>query len=127
MSSDVELTAVGQVARTVRDIAEAERWYRDALGLEHLYTFGKLAFFACGGTRLMLSQAEDVNDAESLIYFKVADIVAACAALRDRGIEFVSAPHIIHRHDDGVEEWMAFFNDPEGRALAIVSAVTPQR
>ena len=43
--------AIGQIARSVTDIAAAERWYRDVLGLTHLYTFGTLAFFDCGGTR----------------------------------------------------------------------------
>ena len=28
---------------------------------------------------------------------------------------------MIHRHDDGTEEWMAFFNAPDGRPLAIMS------
>jgi methylmalonyl-CoA/ethylmalonyl-CoA epimerase len=28
---------------------------------------------------------------------------------------------MIHRHDDGTEEWMAFFNDNEGRPLAIMA------
>lgn len=52
MTGNLELGPLGQVSRSVRDIGESERWYRDALGLPHLYTFGKLAFFDCGGTRL---------------------------------------------------------------------------
>lgn len=119
------MAAVGQIARSVQNIGESEQWYRDTLGLEHLYTFDRFAFFDCGGTRLMLSQGEHVNDAESLIYFKVADIESAYHELRERGIEFVDAPHMIHKHEDGVEEWMAFFNDPEGRLLAIMAAVHP--
>jgi hypothetical protein len=50
MSGSVQLGALGQVARAVSDIAKAEAWYRDVLGLPHLYTFGTLAFFDCGGT-----------------------------------------------------------------------------
>jgi hypothetical protein len=34
-------------------------------------------------------------------------------------------PHLIHRHADGTEEWMAHFHDPEGRPLAIMSQVKP--
>lgn len=30
---------------------------------------------------------------------------------------------MIHRHADGTEEWMAFFKDPDGRTLAILSQV----
>jgi len=50
----------------------------------------------------------------------VADIRSAHADLSARGVQFVSAPHMIHRHDDGTEEWMAFFEDNECRPLAIM-------
>lgn len=112
--------ALGQVARSVRDVTEAEMWYRDVLGLPHLYTFGSLAFFDMGGTRLLLSQAEPVASAESLLYFLVPDIEAAHGLLESRGVQFLNAPHMIHRHADGTEEWMCFFNDPEGRPLALM-------
>src|SRR5262249_24260824 len=39
------LGAIAQISRTVRDIQQAEQWYGQVLGLRHLYTFGKLAFF----------------------------------------------------------------------------------
>lgn len=116
---------VGQVARSVTDISESEAWYRDVLGLDHLYTFGELAFFDCGGTRLMLSQAEDKPGDESIIYLRVADITATHARLAGAGVEFINAPHMIHKHEDGAEEWMAFLKDPEGRPLGIMSVSTP--
>ena len=53
--ADLQLGQIGQIARSVKDLAEAERFYRDVLGLRHLFTAGKLAFFDCGGTRLYLS------------------------------------------------------------------------
>jgi len=114
----------GQISRAVKDIGASERWYRDVLGLPHLYTFGQLAFFDCGGTRLMLSEGPAPTH-ESLLYWRVADIEAAHAELEDRGVEFSAAPHLIHRHADGTEEWMAFFKDPEGRALGIMAQVRP--
>ncbi len=120
--STLTLGPLAQIARTVRDIKESEAWYRGALGLPHLYTFGSLAFFDCGGTRLMLSaQAKPVP--ESILYLRVGDIRTAYDLLRSRGIEFIDAPHLIHRHADGTEEWMAHFHDPEGRPLAIMSQV----
>jgi DNA-binding CsgD family transcriptional regulator/catechol 2,3-dioxygenase-like lactoylglutathione lyase family enzyme len=121
----LKLGPIGQVSRSVRDIAEAERWYRDTLGLPHLYTFGKLAFFDCGGTRLYLSQENAAPGPESVLYLKVEDIESACKRLADRGIEFTNAPHMIFRHPDGTEEWMAFFKDPEGRPLALMEQVKP--
>ena len=54
-------------------------------------------------------------------YLRVTDIEKAYNALKARGVEFTSAPHMTHRHADGMEEWMAFFKDPEGRPLAIMS------
>lgn len=119
MTGDVQLGALGQIARSVSAIDAAREWYRDKLGLAHLYSFEKLAFFDCGGVRLML--VEGSPETSSILYFQVPDIRTAHAALQERGIEFVSAPHMIHRHEDGTEEWMAFFNDHEGRPLAIMS------
>jgi catechol 2,3-dioxygenase-like lactoylglutathione lyase family enzyme len=117
-------TSIGQIARSVGDISTSETWYRDVLGLPHLYTFGKLAFFDCGGTRLMLS-GEGGAKPESILYLRVADIAAAHAELTSRGVKFTHAPHMIHRHADGTEEWMAFFEDPDGRPLAIMVQVAP--
>jgi catechol 2,3-dioxygenase-like lactoylglutathione lyase family enzyme len=125
--SNPEFNRIGQVSRTVKDIAAAEAWYRDVLGLRHLYTFGKLAFFDCGGTRLYLSQEGQFQANESLLYFQVDDIAAAHERLVQRGVEFTHAPHKIHTHADGTEEWMGFFKDPEGRPLALMSQVKIRR
>ncbi len=123
MTQTLNLGPIGQIARSVKDIAAAEAWYRDVLGLPHLYTFGKLAFFDCGGVRLLLEEGEGADAA--VIYFRVADIRAAHAQLSERGVAFEGAPHLIHRHADGTEEWMAFLRDNEGRLLAIMSQVAP--
>lgn len=123
MQSSLELGPIGQISRSVADIAEAEAWYRDVLGLKHLFTFGTLAFFDCGGVRLFLAQGEAKND--STLYFSVPDIRTAYLHLQERGVAFQAAPHLIHKHADGVEEWMAFFHDNEARILAIMSKVPP--
>jgi DNA-binding CsgD family transcriptional regulator/predicted enzyme related to lactoylglutathione lyase len=124
-SAPLTLGQIGQISRTVKDIVEAQQWYGKVLGLPHLYTFDRLAFFDCGGTRLMLTQNGEVSTGESVLYWRVENIVNAYETLKARGAEFISAPHMIHRHPDGTEEWMAFFKDPEGRALAIMSQVEP--
>lgn len=121
MAEDFLITGLGQVARSVKDIEQSTAWYRDVLELPLLYSFDKLAFFDCGGTRLMLSQGEQVQATESILYLRVADIMASHERLKDREVDFISAPHMIHRHEDGSEEWMAFFKDPEGRPLAIMA------
>ena len=120
MDEKIEMGPIGQVSRTVKSIAAARDWYANVVGLTHLYSFGDLAFFDCGGLRLYLSEG-DAGAAESVLYFRVDDVHAAHRRLTDRGAEFINAPHMIHRHADGTEEWMAFFNDPDGRPLAIMS------
>jgi extradiol dioxygenase family protein len=111
---------LGQVSRKVKDIATARQWYGETLGLQHLYSFGDLAFFDLDGTRLFLSQDQN-TDGDSILYFRVPDIHAAHTELASRGVEFIQPPHVIHRHEDGTEEWMAFFKDNDARPLGIMS------
>jgi catechol 2,3-dioxygenase-like lactoylglutathione lyase family enzyme/DNA-binding CsgD family transcriptional regulator len=122
MTTPLALGPISQIARSVRDIQVSQRWYAEVLGLRHLYTYGTLAFFDCSGTRLMLTQKPAVAP-ESVLYFRVADIGHAYQALQARGADVVSAPHLIHTHDDGTEEWLAFFKDPDGQLLALHAQV----
>jgi catechol 2,3-dioxygenase-like lactoylglutathione lyase family enzyme len=117
------LGPLGQVSRHVADISQATGWYRDVLGLPHLYSFGDLAFFDCAGTRLFLSVPDDNTpvSTSTILYFRVPDIHRAYRELQARGVAFEGAPHMIHRHESGVEEWMAFFTDPDGQPLAIMT------
>lgn len=120
---EVRMGPIGQISRQVRDVAAARAWYQDVLGLKHLYSFGNLAFFDCDDVRLFLSESEAAGEGESILYFRVSDIGLAQTMLQSHGVEFLNAPHMVHRHDDGTEEWMAFFNDPDGRPLALMSQV----
>ncbi|PCI67059.1 MAG: hypothetical protein COB38_09870 [Gammaproteobacteria bacterium] len=70
----------------------------------------------------MLSQSDDDLKHESIIYFNTKDIHAEFDRLQQRGIEFSHEPHKIHQHQDGSQEWMAFFDDLESRPLAIMSS-----
>jgi DNA-binding CsgD family transcriptional regulator/catechol 2,3-dioxygenase-like lactoylglutathione lyase family enzyme len=125
MQKPLALGSIGQISRAVSDIARAEAWYGSVLGLKHLYSFGKMAFFDCDGVRLLLSETSTALPADSLLYLRVEGIAEAYAELQARGVEFTHAPHLVHRHGDGLEEWMAFFVDLEGRPLAIMSQVKP--
>ncbi len=124
MTGFLKLGPIGQVARRVLDIQASTAWFRDVLGLRHLYTFGHLSFFDCEGVRLFLQQGEGAKE-NSILYFKVADIHAAATALKERGVAFIDAPHMIHRHQDGSEEWMTFFTDPDGQPLGLMSQSRP--
>ena len=123
MNIDESILGVGQISRTVSDIEQSEAWYRDAVGLQHLFTLNTLAFFDIGGTRLMLSQDDQLQETESIMYIRVRDIHVAHQDMQSCGIAFTQPPHMIHRHENGSEEWMAFFDDPDGRPLAIMATV----
>jgi catechol 2,3-dioxygenase-like lactoylglutathione lyase family enzyme len=123
MSASLRLGPIGQISRQVTDLSRAVEWYRDVLGLPHLFTYGDLSFFDCDGVRLYLNVAEGGASPapESVIYFRVPDIQLAYDALRARGVEFVDEPHMIFQHESGMQEWMAFFTDPDGHLLAIMA------
>ena len=101
MAGDTKLGAIHQLARTVSDIAVAQTWYAEVLGLPLLYAFPGMAFFDCGGVRLYLQEAKDGANLESILYFKVADVRVAAEDLTARGVIFTTAPHMVHRHPDG--------------------------
>ena len=126
-STRVRLGAIGQISLSIRDVARAERFYGEILGLPHVFTFGDLAFFDADGTRLYLHRKDDAEwRPGSILYFLVDDIHAARASLTERGVTFSGAPHVIYTDDEtGVEEWMTFFEDGEGNTLALMSRVTP--
>lgn len=116
--------AIGQISLLVRDIDRAARFYGSTLGLPHLFTFGDLAFFDAGGVRLYLHRKDEADwRPGSIVYFTVADIHATQSRLTNAGVAFTGAPHRIHTHDDGTEEWMTFFDDGEGNTLALMARV----
>lgn len=120
------ISRIGQVAHTVRDLDAAVTFFRDTLGLQHLFTAGQLAFFDCGGTRLMVDALPEAQgNGNSVLYFQVEDIEAAAAGLQAKGVELQAHPHRIHTHPDGTEEWMAFFADPESNTLAFMAQRRP--
>jgi len=123
--SNLTLGPLGQVSMLTRSAANAEGWYRDKLGLSHIFTFGDLVFFDCGGTRLYIREVSDEEwRASSILYFQVPDIDEAYDTLSGRGIAFQGAPHMIFRDDaNGTEEWMAFFEDGDGNILAVMARV----
>ena len=83
--AEFALGSIVQVARHVRDIEASTAWYRDVLGLKHLYQFGELSFFDCDGVRLYLQQSQALGS-DSILYFRVSDIEAAHKALVERGV-----------------------------------------
>ena len=120
----VALDKIGQIAINVKDIGRAVPFYRDTLGMKFLFEVPNLAFFDCGGVRLMLGGAEkpEFDHPASVLYYKVSDINASYEALKTRGVSFIDQPHLIAKLADH-DLWMVFFNDPEGNTLALMSEV----
>jgi extradiol dioxygenase family protein len=123
--SALRLARLGQVSLHIRDVARAERFYGETLGLQHLFTYGDLAFFDLDGTRLYLHRKDEADwQPGSILYLRVDDIQAAWDELKRRGVERLDRPHVIFVHEDtGIEEWMAFFSDGEGNTLALMARV----
>ncbi|HYR90562.1 MAG TPA: VOC family protein [Terriglobia bacterium] len=119
-----ELAQIGQIAVPVNEISRAVAFYRDILGMRFLFQFGNLAFFDCAGVRLLLDVPEqpEFKQHSSVIYYKVADIQAACDTLISRGVSFEEKPHLIAKMPDH-DLWMAFFRDPDRNMLALMSEV----
>jgi methylmalonyl-CoA/ethylmalonyl-CoA epimerase len=119
----LELSSIGQIAITISDLDLAIAFYRDTLGLKLLFEVQGLAFFDCAGIRLMLSLEETQGERfNSVLYFRVPDILAATKALEGRGVAFDRLPHLTARMPDH-DLWMAFFRDPDGNLLALMSEV----
>lgn len=120
-ATEFGLDRIGQIAVTVRDLARAKAYYRDTLGMRFLYEFPSLAFFDCGGIRLIMSVPErpEFDHPTSVLYYAVPDIAAAHATLVARGVAFEREPHIIAALPDR-DVWMAFFRDSEQNLLGLM-------
>jgi methylmalonyl-CoA/ethylmalonyl-CoA epimerase len=121
--ASVSLDTIGQIALTVDDLAQAKDFYQNTLGLKFLFEAGNLAFFQCGEVRLMLTTPEKQEPrGGTILYYKVNDINATCAAIKARGVSLLREPHLIARMPDH-DLWMAFLNDPAGNTLGIMCEV----
>src|SRR5437879_6519532 len=120
----IGLSQIGQIAINVHDSTRATEFYRDKLGMKHLFSAGNLAFFDCGGVRLMLSPPEkpEFDHPSSILYFKVDNIQAAYDRLVHRGVKIEDQPHVVARMPDH-DLWLAEFRDSEGNLMALMSEV----
>ena len=116
---------VGQLLIPVEDFDKGVAFYRDVLGIPFLFAAPpQMAFFNCGGIRLLVGVMPPGEKAQrgSAIYFQVADIKAVHATLKDKGVQFRSEPHVVHRTPKS-ELWLSEFTDLDGNQLALMSEV----
>jgi len=117
---DLSHSRIRQIAVVCRDVARATAFYRDTLGLPFLFSAPPgLAFFDCGGVRLMLSAPEGEANGTSALYYLVDDIHAHRDALAAKGVRFVGEPHMIAKMPDH-ELWLAEFRDSENNVMALM-------
>ena len=119
------LGTIGQIHVSVTNVDRSVAFYRDVLGIPFLFRVPgqPMAFFDCDGVRLYLGVPEsEAYRARGMLYFTVDDIQEAHRALTERGVSFRDPPHVVHRTEDR-ELHMAFFTDPDGNNLALMSEV----
>jgi methylmalonyl-CoA/ethylmalonyl-CoA epimerase len=124
-TTGIGITRLGQIAINAKDVDRAAAFYQDVLGLKLLFKAPPgLAFFDCGGVRLMLDRSDkpEFDHLSSVLYFAVPDIQASYQKLKTSGVKFEDEPHLIAKmpaHD----LWMTFFRDSEGNLTSLMSEV----
>lgn len=116
------ISAIGQIAVVVSDVAKATTFYRDVLGLKFLFAAGpNLAFLDAGGVRIMLTTPQGHGEAgkNSILYFKVTGIEAVHAAVVARGAANERAPQLTAKMPDH-ELWIGFVRDPDGNLVGLM-------
>jgi predicted enzyme related to lactoylglutathione lyase len=123
------LGPLGQLHISVTDVERSVAFYRDVLGIPHLFTVPgqPMAFFASGPVRLYLGVPEDRSYRSTcVLYFNVEDIDAEVDRLTDLGVTFRDRPHVAHR-DGTTELWMTGFSDPDGHQLILMQERVVER
>lgn len=127
-SAGVGILRLGQIQVRAHDVERASTFYQDVLGLKLLFKAPPgLAFFDCGGVRLMIDSPEkpEFDHPSSILYFAVPDIQAAHAQMKQSGVRFEHEPHLIAAMPDH-DLWMTFFRDSEDNLMALMSEVKRQ-
>lgn len=123
----VSLSKIRQIALPVREIETAKRFYRDTLGMRHLFDAPPaLSFFDCAGVQLMLAgpegQGKDGPEQHGVLFYDVADIKGTHAAIESSGAKTLEQPRVIARMN-GREIWVSSISDGQGNVVGLMSDV----
>jgi catechol 2,3-dioxygenase-like lactoylglutathione lyase family enzyme len=120
MTAEVGAITGGLVTVFVADMDRSTKFYTESLGLKLVFRAGDHWAQIDGGHGLAIGlhpsgpQEEEPGTRGSLqIGLNVTDIVAACEALRQRGVSFDG--EIVNDEKGGIK--LAFFKDPDGNVL----------
>ena len=125
MATGIGITRLGQVQIGTKNVERAADFYENVLKLKLLFKAPPgLAFFDCGGVRIMLDHPEkpEFDHPSSILYFAVPDIQAAHSQMKEKGVKFEDEPHMIAKLPDH-DLWMTFFRDTEGNLMGLMSEV----
>jgi len=117
-----------QIAMHAEDLDTTEAFYRDVVGARFIARFDPpgLLFFDFDGVRVLFEGGGEAKG-NSILYLWTDDIDARVAELEANGVRFVHRPQPVYKDEDGTfgpageTEWMAFFEDPEGNTVALVT------
>ena len=108
------------------DMTASRAFYHDVLGLEIANESDERIFLRSGGgTGLIISRSTvGTSDTQTQVAWRVADIHAAIADLRARGVKVEDyeppAPQTIDGVADMGHSWAAWFIDPSGNVLSVI-------
>ena len=110
---------------SVSDVAQAETFYRDVLGLKTSVDHGMLTLHLAGNRPTLVYPKSDHEPASfTILNFPVLNVEEVVDALAERGVEFVRYPGfpqdakgIMRGHGPDI----AWFTDPAGNILSIIA------
>ena len=108
------------------DMAASRAFYHEILGLEIASESDeRIMLKSGGGTGLLISRSTvGTSDTQTQVAWRVADIHAAIAWLRSRGVRVEEYEPPDPKTTDGVADmghsWAAWFIDPSGNVLSVV-------
>ena len=123
----VSLSSIKQIAIPVRSLDKAKAFYRDTLGMRHLFDAPPaLSFFDCGGVQLMLAgpeaQGKDGDQQHPVLFYDVSDIKKTHARIKASGAKSLAEPRVIARMN-GREIWVCELSDGQGNVVGLMSDV----
>jgi catechol 2,3-dioxygenase-like lactoylglutathione lyase family enzyme len=112
-----------------QDVERARAFYRDVLGFEPVREHNRHLFYECGGGSFLVFPSRGApSGTHDQLGFVVADVEAAAAELRARGVELEAyEPPEGSSFRDGIMDHgsvkAAWFKDSEGNLLSVAQFV----
>ena len=108
----------------VSDLAQAQRFYSERLGIKpEMITEGGV-MYGSGGTRFFVYPSAFKAAGHTQMSWVVGDIKAEVAGLKAKGIQFEEFDRPGVKTVDGISQvgpavWAAYFRDPDGNLLGL--------